>query len=103
LPDTAEKSMPEVVSELWDLIKRYAKQETLDPLKSIGRFLAFGLGAALAGSIGLVLLLVALLRALQTQTGSTFTGNLSWIPYLIVLLVGSLFALLAVSRISARK
>lgn len=95
--------MPEVVSELWDLIKRYAKQETLDPLKSVGRFVGYGLGAALAGSIGLVLLMVALLRALQTQTGSTFTGNLSWIPYLIVLLVGFLFAAIALSRVRTRQ
>ena len=91
--------MAEVVNELWDLTKTYAKQQTIDPLKGIGRFLLFGLGAAVTGSIGLVLLLVALLRALQTQTGSTFTGNLSWIPYLIVLVVGLLFALLAISRI----
>ena len=95
--------MAEVVNELWDLTKTYAKQQTIDPLKGIGRFLLFGLGAAVTGSIGLVLLLVALLRALQTQTGSTFTGNLSWIPYLIVLVVGLLFALLAISRISARQ
>ncbi len=60
------------------LVVDYAKQETLGPLKSLGRFVAFGV----AGSRGPVhrrdvLLLLAGLRALQTETGSTFTGNLS--------------------------
>jgi hypothetical protein len=38
-----------------------------------------------------LLLAVAGLRALQDETGTTFTGNLSWIPYMIMfaaLLVG---------------
>ena len=35
-----------------------------------------------------VLLLLSLLRALQTETGTTFTGSLSWIPYLIVVARG---------------
>ena len=37
--------------------------------------------------LGVVLLLLALLRLLQTETGTTFAGNLSWIPYLIVTVV----------------
>jgi hypothetical protein len=39
-----------------------------------------------------LLLAVAGLRALQEETGTTFTGNLSWIPYMIMfaaLLVGA--------------
>ena len=32
-------------------------------------------------SIGLAVLAVGFLRLLQGETGSTFTGNLSWIPY----------------------
>lgn len=103
MSDTAERSLPEIVNELWDLTKRYARQETIDPLKGVGRFLAFGLAAALTGSIGVILLLVAMLRALQTHTGSAMTGNLSWIPYLIVLTVGALLTLLALTRISTRK
>jgi hypothetical protein len=63
----------------------------------------FGLAAAVLGSIGVVLLLLALLRAIQTHTGTALTGNLSWIPYLIVLAVGALLALVALSRISKKK
>jgi hypothetical protein len=66
------------------LVIDYVKQETLEPLKALGRFLAFGIAGSLALCVGLVLLLVALLRLLQTETDGTFAGNLSWLPYAIV-------------------
>jgi Putative Actinobacterial Holin-X, holin superfamily III len=70
-------------SEAVQLILDYAKQETIGPLKGLGRFMAFGLVGAIGLSVGAVLLLLALLRALETETGSTFRGNLSWAPYLL--------------------
>ncbi len=70
--------------DFFHLVLDYAKQETLGPLKSLGRFLLFGIIGSLAITVGTVLLLLAGLRALQTETGSSFTGNLSWLPYLIV-------------------
>jgi len=100
---TAPKSPPEVASELWELTLAYAKQETVEPLKGLGRFVGFGLGGAYALGIGVSLLMLAGLRALQTETGSTFTGNLSWAPYLIVIAVGLVLMALAVWRVSARK
>lgn len=100
---TQARTIPEVVTELWELTRDYAKQETIDPLKGLGRFLGFGvLGAVLLG-LGTTLLLLSGLRALQTETGSTFTGNLSWIPYLIVLAGGVLLIALALLRITRRK
>jgi len=66
------------------LVVDYVKQGTLGPLKSLGRFLLFGFVGSVAITLGTVLLLLALLRALQTETGSSFTGHLSWLPYLIV-------------------
>jgi len=65
----------------------YLKQETLTPLKGLGRFLAFGVAGSVALCVGVVLLLVGLLRLLQGETGTTFAGNLSWVPYLIVSVV----------------
>jgi hypothetical protein len=97
------KGLPEVASDLWELTTTYAKQQTIDPLKGLGRFLAFGLAGAVSLGIGTILLALALLRALQTETGSTFTGNLSWIPYLIVVVVGAALIALAISRVGARK
>jgi len=65
------------------LVVDYVKQETLDPLKGLGRFIVFGVVGSVALAIGLVILAVALLRVLQGETGSTFRGNWSWAPYLI--------------------
>ena len=71
-------------TEFTQLVISYAKQETLGPLKALGRFVAFGLIGSVALAAGAVLLLLAGLRAIQSETGSTFTGNLSWLPYVIV-------------------
>jgi hypothetical protein len=83
--------LPQLVKELWELIVAYFKQETVVPLQQLGRWIVFGILGALILGVGVLLLAMAGLRALQDETGSTFTGNLSWIPYLImfaVLLVG---------------
>jgi len=97
------KSIPQVATELWELTTTYAKQETIDPLKGLGRFLAYGVGGAIALGIGVVLLLLSGLRALQTETGSTFTGNLSWAPYLIAVAAGLVLIALALLRVTKRK
>lgn len=99
----APKSIPQVASELWELSIAYAKQETIDPLKGLGRFLGYGVGGALLFGLGSVLLLLAGLRALQTETGSTFTGNLSWVPYLIILLAAAALMGLVIWRVVQRK
>jgi hypothetical protein len=77
------------------LVVDYAKQETLGPLRGLGRYLAFGLLGSISLAVGLVVLEVAFLRALQTETGSTFAGNLSWSPYAIVTVVSFLLLGLA--------
>ncbi|HEX2701753.1 MAG TPA: hypothetical protein VHM89_16240 [Acidimicrobiales bacterium] len=99
----ADKGIPTLATELWQLVVAYLKQETLDPLKGLLRFLGFGiLGSALL-SLGLLLWLLALLRALQTETGAHFTGNLSWLPYLMSLAAGGVVAGLAVRAIGSHK
>ena len=94
--------MPQVISELWALTKDYARQETLDPLKGVGRYVAFGLGGAIVGAIGVCLLLLSLLRVLQTETGEALDGNLSWVPYLIVIFVGIVLIGIAVARVQRK-
>lgn len=80
-----DKSVQKVASELWELTVGYAKQEIRDPVKGLGRYLLWGSVSMLLIGIGMVLLAIGGLRALQTETGSTFTGSLSWAPYGIVL------------------
>ena len=76
--------LPQLVLELRDLVITYLKQETLVPLRQLGRYVGFGIAGSLLLGLGAVLLGVGGLRALQTETGETFTGDWSWAPYLIV-------------------
>ncbi|MBW3668323.1 MAG: phage holin family protein [Actinobacteria bacterium] len=99
----SDKSLPTLAGELWELVVAYAKQETVDPLKRLGRFLGYGVPGAVLTGLGLVLLSLAGLRALQTETGDTFDGSWSWAPYGILLIASSLVALLAARAIGANK
>ncbi len=83
--ESPDKSVPQVVSELWTMTVGYAKQEIKDPLTGLGRYLLWGSLSMLLIGAGAVLVAIGGLRALQTETGSTFTGNMSWAPYGIVL------------------
>lgn len=77
------KGVPELGSELFELVKGYAKQEVVDPIKPLGRFLAWGLAGSIASALGVVFLVVGSLRLLQVEWDPT--EGLSWLPYLIVL------------------
>jgi uncharacterized membrane protein YidH (DUF202 family) len=101
--DSAPKSIPQVASELWELSTAYAKQETIDPLRGLGRSLGRGAGGAVLCALGSVLLLLGLLRFLQTETDTALTGNLSWMPYLVVLVVAVALMGLFVWRVVKRK
>ncbi len=96
------KSIPQVLSDLIDLVKTYAQQQTIDPLKSLGRFVGWGAAGAVTLGIGTVLVLVGVLRALQTQTGSVFTGSLSWAPYLITVAIAAVLTGLALAAITRK-
>ena len=63
--------------EAVQLVVDYVKQETLTPLKGLGRFIVFGVVGSVALAIGLVILSIAFLRVLQGETGTTFTGKKS--------------------------
>lgn len=100
---TTEKSLPALAAELWDLVRAFAKQETVEPMKGLGRSAAFGIAGSLLLSTGLVLLLLGGLRALQTETGTTFEGRWSWAPYLIALAGAGLVIALAARGMGKRK
>jgi hypothetical protein len=97
-----EKSIPQVMSELWEMLVSYAKQETVEPLKGLGRFVAFGLGAAFFGSVGIILLTLAGLRGLQAHNDGHLEGNWNWVPYLAALVLLGILIAVAVSRIKVK-
>lgn len=72
------------VRETVDLVKRYAQQETIGPLKGLGRYMAFGVVGSVLVGIGVLMLAMSGLRALQDETGGTFDGTWSFVPYVIV-------------------
>ena len=82
-----DKSIPTQIGELWRLVLAYFRQETVEPVRNLGRFVLFGVAGSLVLAFGLVLLVLAGLRVLQNETGGHLQGNLSWIPYVIMLVV----------------
>ena len=92
----------QTIRELRDLIVAYAKQETIEPIKGLGKFVGFGLGGALLMGTGIMFLAIGLLRVLQEETFPHLTGNWSWVPYAIVVvatgLLSALFFWIARSR-----
>ncbi|HEX5613738.1 MAG TPA: hypothetical protein VFZ83_01160 [Acidimicrobiia bacterium] len=90
----ADTSPQQTIQELKELVVAYFRQEAVDPLKQLGRYLGFGIAGGLMLAIAVFAGAMALLRALQTETGDTFANNWSWAPYAIVVV-----ALVAVSAL----
>lgn len=98
---TPDKSLPALAVEFKDLVVAYAKQETVDPLKQLGRFVGFGVAGSFVLALGVVLLLLGLLRGLQEL--SAFDDTWSFVPYLITLVACGIVAALAARAITAAK
>lgn len=79
---THEKGTGDVIADLWQLVRDYAKQETIDPLRSIGRFLGLGLLGAVLLALGVFFAAMAILRGIQAEGGSQVTGSWNFLPYL---------------------
>ncbi|HEY1222094.1 MAG TPA: hypothetical protein VGE75_01190 [Acidimicrobiales bacterium] len=81
--------------DIRSLFLRYLKEETIQPLKELGRFVLVGALGSLFVGLGATLMLFGALRFLQDQF-RVLDGSLSWLPYLIiVVLAGSIIALTA--------
>jgi hypothetical protein len=83
----APPPLPQLITELRELVVTYVKQQTFIPIQQLGRYVGFGLLGSLLFGFGVVFLALSGLRALQTETGTTFTGDWSWVPYLIMIFV----------------
>ena len=94
------------VGELKELVVGYAKQETVDPLKTLGRYLGFGFAGSLMLGVGLSLLLLALLRGLQrieifNDPSEVEGGTWSWLPYGITAVVGTALVALFLMKLTS--
>lgn len=85
--------------ELYKMIRDYIKQETLDPLRGVGRWLAWGIVGAIALLFGAVVGLIGLLRLLQTEVFNQPNG-FTWVPYMIVVGVALIMVWLSLTRIA---
>jgi hypothetical protein len=81
------------------LVRDYAKQETIGPLRGAGRWIGYGAAGALLLGTGLALVLLGLLRLIQAEWDRAASGALSWLAYLVVLLVCVAIIAITLSRI----
>ncbi|HXP33125.1 MAG TPA: hypothetical protein VN820_03865 [Acidimicrobiales bacterium] len=87
--------------DAFQLTVDYLKQETIDPLKGLGRFLSMGIAGSFFLAGGILLILIGVLRLLQTETGTALTGDWSWVPYAVVVILGIAVIGVAAWRITA--
>ena len=90
--------IPQAVAELFQLVQAYFKQETTEPLKALGRVVAYGIAGSLLLGAGVVFFAIGVLRLLQDEAASRFDGNWSVVPYAIVfvILLGTAFAVFTI-------
>jgi hypothetical protein len=99
-PRSSTRRQSASLGEVVEYVKAYAQQETVEPLKGIGRWIALGAAGAVALGLGLSLLLLGLLRLIQTEWEGLAEGGSSWVPYFIVLAVTVLLLILTFLRIN---
>jgi hypothetical protein len=101
----SSKPVGTLLNEFVSLVVEYAKEQTVDPIRSLGRYLLFGLAGALLMAIGGGLAALAALRLIQAETGNHLRGSLTWAPYtggFIVAGVGAAWAALRIRRVTSR-
>ena len=81
----------EGAQEIQQLLVSYAKQETVEPLKTLGRYCGFGLAGSLLIALGSFFVGLGVLRFAQTFGDLTGSSWASTLPYVITLAVLVLF------------
>jgi hypothetical protein len=99
--DNGSHGLRHAGDDAFQLTVDYLKQEVVQPLKGLGRFLYMGIAGSFFLAFGLLLILLGVLRLLQTETGTALTGDWSWVPYAVVVLLGIAVIAVAVWRITA--
>ena len=87
--------------DAFQLTVDYLKQETIQPLRGLGRYLYMGIAGSFFLAFGILVILIGVLRLLQTETGTALKGDWSWVPYAVVIVLGLMVIGVAVWRITA--
>lgn len=93
-----DKGIGEHLNELLGLVVAYAKQETIAPLKNLGRYVAWGVAGAILFAVGGAMATLTAVRVVQNETGAHLHGNLTWVPYLGGVAVAAIGVLWALTR-----
>ena len=99
--DNGSHGLRNAGDDAFQLTVDYLKQEVVEPLRGLGRFLYMGIAGSFFLAFGLLLILLGVLRLLQTETGSALTGNWSWVPYAVTVVLGIAVIAVAALRIQA--
>ncbi len=99
--DNGSHGLRHAGDDAFQLTVDYIKQETVVPLRGLGRFLYMGIAGSFFMAGGILLILLGILRLLQTETGSALTGDWSWVPYAVVVVLGIAVIGVAAWRITA--
>ena len=95
----AAKPVGTLLNEFVSLTVGYAKEQTVDPIRGLGRYLLFGVIGAFMIAIGWGLTALAAIRLVQAETGNHLRGSLTWVPYTSGLIVATVGAGLTVWRL----
>ncbi len=101
---SASKGDSGQIGQVIDLVKEYARQETLGPIKGAGRWLAAGAAGAVLMGTGCVFLVLGVLRMVQNEFGPSFRGSwVTMLPYLFAFVASLAVIGVAAWRISKKK
>lgn len=90
------------IEQFLSFLAKYLKQETVAPLKALAGWAFLGFLGSILLAVGAGYFLVGSIRVLQNETGSTFEGNLNWLPYLISLAGIMIFGFLGFKLVKSR-
>ncbi len=99
--DNGSHGLRHAGDDAYQLTLDYLKQEVVAPLRGLGRFLYMGIAGSFFLAFGLLLILLGVLRLLQTETGTALNGDWSWVPYAVVVVLGVAVIGVAALRIQA--
>jgi len=97
-----KRARPASIDAVIDSLTSYVKGQLLRPLSGAGRWLIFGLAGGVLIGGGVALGLLGILRLLQTEFSGIAAADsrLSWLPYLVVLVIGVAVLVATLQRIN---